>query len=401
MVTSASLRLYVVDGSNRGGTVFGMAPATFIEGAVTWNSVPTALPPSIASIGSVDTGRWVSIDVSPLVQGDGPVGIRISPSSTNRVEYASRERQGGQFAPQLIVQLADGVGPTVSEGGGGRSYTIVLASQPAGIVTIQISGDEQVTVSPAQLTFSAANWSVQQAVLVSAVDDETVEGDHEGRTHHTALGPGYTGLLIADVVIAIIDNESATLAVTESDGGTAVSENGLADSYTVQLNARPATTVTVALTPSGQRQLSVTTLTFTSDDWNQPRAVIVTAIDDALVEGDHGGTITHVATGGAFSGTAIVTVIVSIADNDRSEELALAPGFQLIGWFGIATTSRDLLAENPIIQLIWAWDQPSASWLLDSRGLPEILRVTIPITRGRGYFVLASADTTIHVPVTP
>ncbi len=111
-VTSATLRLFVVDGSNGGGIVSGATPATFVEGTVTWYTAPAALAPSIDSVGNVDTGQWVEFDVTSLVQSDGAVGMRIRPNSTNRVEYATRERQSGQFAPQLIVEIADGVSPT-------------------------------------------------------------------------------------------------------------------------------------------------------------------------------------------------------------------------------------------------------------------------------------------------
>ena len=49
------------------------------------------------------------------------------------------------------------------------SYTVVLNTQPTGNVTITVTSDSQTTVSPTTLTFTSANWNIQQTVTVTAV----------------------------------------------------------------------------------------------------------------------------------------------------------------------------------------------------------------------------------------
>ena len=56
---------------------------------------------------------------------------------------------------------------TVAEGGSG-SYTVRLNAQPTSNVVIGVTrtGSPDVTVSPATLTFTRANWSTAQTVTV-------------------------------------------------------------------------------------------------------------------------------------------------------------------------------------------------------------------------------------------
>ena len=59
---------------------------------------------------------------------------------------------------------------TVEEGGAG-TYTVVLTAQPSGgavTVTPRVPADTDVTVSPATLTFTAADWDQEQPLTVEA-----------------------------------------------------------------------------------------------------------------------------------------------------------------------------------------------------------------------------------------
>jgi len=55
---------------------------------------------------------------------------------------------------------------------------VVLTSQPAADVTIAVTSSDtsEGTVSPATLTFAAANWGVPQTVTVTGVDDAISDG---------------------------------------------------------------------------------------------------------------------------------------------------------------------------------------------------------------------------------
>ncbi|MBK9492022.1 MAG: hypothetical protein IPO07_26880 [Haliscomenobacter sp.] len=96
--------------------------------------------------------------------------------------------------------------------------------------------------------------------------------------------------------ISITDNDAAGVTMTESGGSTDVSEGGATDTYTVVLTSQPTSNVTITLTPNAQVSTNPTSLTFTNADWNIAKNVTVTAVDDAVIEGSHTGTIAHTAT---------------------------------------------------------------------------------------------------------
>lgn len=106
--------------------------------------------------------------------------------------------------------------------------------------------------------------------------------------------------------------------ITQSGGTTNVTEGGASDSYTVILKTAPTANVTITLNPGTQVTVAPATLTFTPANWNVAQTVTVTAVDDALVEGPHIGTITHTSASAdaAYNAIAIASVTANITDND-------------------------------------------------------------------------------------
>jgi len=103
-VVSARLRLYCIDSSSFGGA-FYLAPTTWAEGTVTWDTAPGASSGVVNSLGAVTSGSWYEVDLTSVITGEGTYGFRIASASTNGADYASREAGGG-LAPTLIVELA-------------------------------------------------------------------------------------------------------------------------------------------------------------------------------------------------------------------------------------------------------------------------------------------------------
>ncbi|BAY23496.1 Na-Ca exchanger/integrin-beta4 [Calothrix sp. NIES-2100] len=111
---------------------------------------------------------------------------------------------------------------------------------------------------------------------------------------------------------------NAGITITQTDGSTKVSEGGAGDRYSVVLQSKPQSDVTIAIKNGKQTKTSANTLTFTPQNWNIGQEVTVTAFDDAIVEGNHSDIIQHTAssTDGNYNGIAINPVDVSITDND-------------------------------------------------------------------------------------
>jgi hypothetical protein len=103
VVSSARLRLVVVNDSKAGGSVYGMTNTSWAEN-VTWNSRPAADGPLLASLGSVALNAVLDVDVTTAVTGNGKYSFAIvaPTSSTDTVGYASREASVAT-RPQLIV----------------------------------------------------------------------------------------------------------------------------------------------------------------------------------------------------------------------------------------------------------------------------------------------------------
>ena len=208
----------------------------------------------------------------------------------------------------------------VLEGGNGATYTVVLDSEPTGDVVIAITPDDQLTADVAELTFTTANWNIEQLVTVTAVDDVAAEGEHAAQVTHAATSAdgNYDGLAIADVSVQITDNDSA--GVTLGAAEVELSEGGGGAAYAIVLDSEPAGDVVIAITPDDQLTADVSELTFTTANWNIEQLVTVTAVDDDVAEGEHAAQVTHAATSadGDYDGLAIASVAATIDDDDAA-----------------------------------------------------------------------------------
>src|SRR5262249_19336633 len=148
-------------------------------------------------------------------------------------------------------------------------YTVNLAIAPTAPVTISVKpADSRVSLSSAdarfstlttafgntagvyQVTFTPANWNVPVLVKVAALDDFAREDAHDTLITHAVL-PGSAAEYVAQAAkqrldVRVLDNETAGVVVTESDGKTLVTlgdrkthTSGPGDSYTLRLTSAP------------------------------------------------------------------------------------------------------------------------------------------------------------------
>ncbi|MBI3464734.1 MAG: hypothetical protein HY000_17010, partial [Planctomycetes bacterium] len=211
---------------------------------------------------------------------------------------------------------------SVVEAGATDTYTVKLTTQPTTDVTITLTPDSQVSVSPAALTFTSSNWNTARTVTVTAVDDGVDEASpHTGTISHSASSSdaNYNGIGIPSVTANVTDNDTAGVTITQSGGVTNVTEGGATDTYTVVLATQPTADVTITLMPDSQVPVSPPTLTFTSANWNTARTVTVTAVDASVDEASpHAGTISHSASSSDanYNGIAVASVAANVTDND-------------------------------------------------------------------------------------
>lgn len=240
----------------------------------------------------------------------------------------------------------------VTEGGTTDTYTVVLTSEPNADVTITPSAETDLTVSPASLTFTAANWNAAQTITVSATDDDVAEGSENATITHTATSSdaSYQGITVNPVTAAITDDDTAGVSLATSGGDTQVSEGDASDSYTVVLTSEPLSDVTITLANDDEVTLSSGLLTFTSANWDSPQTITVTAVDDDAVEGNHASTVTHVADSSdtSYAGLTIADLTVTISDDDAAGvTISASGGTTVVSESGTTDTYTVVLTSQP------------------------------------------------------
>ena len=183
--------------------------------------------------------------------------------------------------------------------GGAHTYTIVLASDPRGLVTVTPAhgpgtGARDLTFTPAVLVFDAATWNTPQSVSVGTGGDLIDDGNLTQTITHaisgaaTATGESYEGITATlpagPFNVTIIEDDEAGINVLMANGGP-VPSSGLsvinADgmlTYGITLATQPSggATVTVALTAT-PGEINPAALTFSSTNWNTLQVVTLTA----------------------------------------------------------------------------------------------------------------------------
>ena len=252
------------------------------------------------------------------------------------------QQAGGEYdgLPMLnaVVRLVDndeagvtvvaGKPVKVTEGGNTSSYTLELNKAPTADVKVTVNpgGDLRVSLNGTDwfasltVTFTASNWNTPVTVFVKAFDDTgagSVEGYEFSSITHTITtgdGAGYpTTTLIETVNVLVADNDTPTVRIIETDGGTVLAEGsagpyatdsygivltsnpGAGNTVTVKIDARNTKTLDGAIERDNQQvQVSIdggatwhssASITFDSTNWDTVRTVLVRAIDDLVIDG--------------------------------------------------------------------------------------------------------------------
>ena len=102
-IDRAVVRLYVLDPSSVGGTVY-RTESGWTEANLTWNTQPAVIGEALSSNGRIGAGEYVEFDVTVAVRDGGTVSFLLTDGGTNSAVYASREA-GANKAPQLVLAV--------------------------------------------------------------------------------------------------------------------------------------------------------------------------------------------------------------------------------------------------------------------------------------------------------
>ena len=256
----------------------------------------------------------------------------------------------------------------------GRATRWRWPHSPSDSVSVSITGHDGTdlslsgpTLSSDTLTFTVDDWATAQTVTVKAGQDDDTVGDTATLTH-TASGGDYTGIT-ADLPVTVTDNDTASIVLSEP-GLTVTEGDPAGSSYTVKLATKPSSSVSVSITGHDGTDLSLdkTSLTFTTDDWDDAQTVTVTAEEDDDAVTDTVATLTHTASGGDYANLT-ADLPVTVTDNDT-------PAI-VFSETRLAVTEGDAVGMSYTVALA---TQPSAS-------------VSVSITGHAGTDLTLSSDT--------
>ncbi len=115
-VQSATLRLYAYDGSDSGGSVYGVSnnylddSGPWTETDITWNNAPALGGTPLDTVGEVANNTWVEYDVTGAVTGNGTFSFGLDSTSSNSLYFNSEEATDNH--PQLVLVLGAEPSPT-------------------------------------------------------------------------------------------------------------------------------------------------------------------------------------------------------------------------------------------------------------------------------------------------
>jgi len=170
-IERVTLRLYVVEGCESGGTLSTTSEADWDSESVTWENAPMAdglwrgqLPPVVA-------GQWYDVDVTPALSssststssttmGEEYLSLRLESDENSRCLYSSMEG-GESVSPQLVVQY-------------NTEQTVIARDDALETNTDQEEEEERPPLTPPV---------IGDFLLLKATDDATVVGSNPTRNY--------------------------------------------------------------------------------------------------------------------------------------------------------------------------------------------------------------------------
>ena len=350
----ASNVVLLVSSADTGEATVDQATLTFTPG--NWNA------PQVVTVTGVDDDL-VDGDQSTLITlsiDDANSDDSFDPLADQTVSVTTTDDDAAGFT---VLETAGST--SVSESGTMDTFSVVLTAEPVSNVVILVGSADtgEATVDQATLTFAPGNWSTPQAVTVTGVDDDLVDGD---QTTLVTLSiddansdDSFDPLADQTVSVTTTDDDAADFTVLETGGSTSVSEFGTTDTFSVVLTAEPASNVVIQVSSAdtGEATVDQATLTFAPGNWSAPQVVTVTGVDDDLVDGDQTTLITlsvdDANSDDTFDPLANQTVSVTTTDDDAAGFTVLeTAGSTSVSESGTTDTFTVVLAAEPASNVV-------------------------------------------------
>lgn len=214
-----------------------------------------------------------------VADGEQNYSIITAPAQSADPGYNGREAADVSLsnldndAPGLTLFIEPA---SVTEGG---AATGRISRNSVGEATVLLSSsDTSQATTPAQIVIPAGQLSATFAI--QAQDDAIANGTRAVTI--TASAGGFASA----ASLAVLDNDAPGILLTPT-AGLSTSEAGQSAAFSVRLLSQPTSDVVIGLSSSdvGEGTASTSTCTFGPGNWDMPQTVVVTGVDDTVVDG--------------------------------------------------------------------------------------------------------------------
>lgn len=324
----------------------GSAQATVSPATLTFTpaNYTTAQTVTVTAVNDTTPEAPSVTAMTASTDGAQPAGFTSLAGSINVNVYDNDDfGNWGVNTSSPISFVATNGATRLMEGGMNDTVSVVLRRAPTAdvVLTSSYSVDNQITMSPASLTFTPANWNIPQVVTLAAVNDTLVEGPQTVSLILTSnTSGGYLNTNTGTLGVSVGDNETGGPSVVISPSGNTVAEGGTSFTYTVVLGTAPAAGATVRVAPTAyvnnatntsQVTFSPTSVSFTSANYNVPQTITVAPVEDSVAEPNlpSGLTIMNstAITAGIdvlYNGMVAADIVATVNDNDTGARIVAA-----------------------------------------------------------------------------
>ena len=220
---------------------------------------------------------------------------------------------------EAVMPPADGI-KTSEDGEVSTTVTYVLTAEPTADVTIEVLSDpsDENEALPPVLEFNPADWFLPKSVIFQGVDDDVDDGDTPYSVLLRAInnGSNYDGVESDPIPGVNEDDDTAGISVSPTSG-LITSDDGTTDTFDVVLDSEPLFDVTIdfrsedstegLVSDDGSTFSESVSLTFTKENWDEPKTVTVQGQDDDVFTSGRSKASGVPGTFFQVVGTAIVT----------------------------------------------------------------------------------------------
>ncbi|NQV69649.1 MAG: DUF4347 domain-containing protein [Pseudohongiella sp.] len=278
-----------------------------------------------------ETSKTISVPITDDKLAEDTENFKVvlsdasdSKSATVKLNQTSAQVSITDNEQAIKLSISD---VSVSEADGTALLIVTREGASGGTTTLNYSTADSTAVAgkdysalSGALTFLPGETS--KSIRIKITDDKLIEATE---TINVAL----SNVTDSSGKAVTVSKASGTVSITDNDSGgllvsavaVQTSELGATGSFTVSLLSEPTSDVTVSFSgvDATEGSLSTTALQFTASDWQQPKTVTVTGLDDDLADGDiqYSINVASSSNDSSYSGAGIPLQTVTVTNKDN------------------------------------------------------------------------------------